>query len=259
MKVIILVAGEGKRLRPFTEHKPKCMVMFCDKPIIEWQLSALRSCGISDITLVTGYKHECLDYLQLPQIYNEAYNTSNMVYSLMKAQQDIIASNDDIIISYGDIIYERNVLEKLMQSDAEISIVTDSNWLKLWSLRMDEPLQDAETLKFASDGSISELGKRPKSLKECSGQYIGLIKISRRVINRVIAKWQELSFSMTPHEHQNIFMTDFIQSLIDDKVNTMPVKISNGWIEIDTVQDLQRYTEKIKNKKIDTILNLRKI
>ena len=62
-----------------------------------------------------------------------------------------------------------------------------------------------------------------------------------------------------PHEHQNIFMTDFIQSLIDDKVNTMPVKISNGWIEIDTVQDLQRYTEKIKNKKIDTILNLRKI
>ena len=62
MNAIILAAGQGKRLAPLTEHKPKCMVNLFGKTLLEWQISVFKKCGISDITIVTGYRHELIDF-----------------------------------------------------------------------------------------------------------------------------------------------------------------------------------------------------
>ena len=57
MKVVILAAGQGTRLRPLTDSCPKCMVEVNGRSIIERQLDTMRSCGIKecDITVVAGY------------------------------------------------------------------------------------------------------------------------------------------------------------------------------------------------------------
>ena len=54
MKVIILAAGRGTRLKPLASKIPKCMIPICDKPILKWQVELLQKCGITDITIVTG-------------------------------------------------------------------------------------------------------------------------------------------------------------------------------------------------------------
>ena len=54
----------------------------------------------------------------------------------------------------------------------------DMNWEKLWRLRNENILEDAETLKLDADQNIVEVGKQPKSLNEIQGQYMGLIKFS---------------------------------------------------------------------------------
>ena len=56
--------------------------------------------------------------------------------------------------------------------------MVDDGWLDLWSVRNDNPLDDAETLKYGRNGQIIELGRKPKSLGEIESQYTGLIKIS---------------------------------------------------------------------------------
>ena len=58
MKVIILAAGQGTRLRPFTDEKPKCMVEVAGISIIDRQLNTMKKCGIKekDITIITGYQ-----------------------------------------------------------------------------------------------------------------------------------------------------------------------------------------------------------
>ena len=52
MKVIILAAGEGRRLRPYTLHKPKCMVKVEGRSLIDRQLDVLHSRGLNQIIVI---------------------------------------------------------------------------------------------------------------------------------------------------------------------------------------------------------------
>ncbi|MBK1652709.1 sugar phosphate nucleotidyltransferase [Halorhodospira halochloris] len=60
MRAIILAAGQGTRLRPLTDDRPKCMVELEGKPLLEHQLEVLRGAGIEDIHVVGGYRAEWL-------------------------------------------------------------------------------------------------------------------------------------------------------------------------------------------------------
>ncbi len=57
-QAVILAAGEGRRLRPFTTNKPKAMIYIAGKPIIQYVLESLASNGIRDIILIVGYRRE---------------------------------------------------------------------------------------------------------------------------------------------------------------------------------------------------------
>ena len=55
MRAILLGAGQGTRLRPLTDDRPKCMVEVGGRPLLDWQIRALRAAGVDDIVLVRGY------------------------------------------------------------------------------------------------------------------------------------------------------------------------------------------------------------
>ncbi len=57
-QAIILAAGEGQRLRPFTVNRPKTMLAVADKPIVRYVIEALSQNGIRNIVLVVGYRKE---------------------------------------------------------------------------------------------------------------------------------------------------------------------------------------------------------
>ena len=147
MKLIILAAGEGNRLRPYTEKLPKCLVNLKEKSLLSHQLSSINKCNIShdNIALVGGYKSELLERLSIKTFINPKYSSTNMVSTLFCAK-DFMQPDEDLVISYGDIVYEEKVLRTLMSSNAEISVVADEKWERLWRLRMNDPLDDAETL-----------------------------------------------------------------------------------------------------------------
>ena len=55
MQAVILAAGEGQRLSPFTLNKPKVMIAIAGKPILQYVVEALAQNGIRDIVIVVGY------------------------------------------------------------------------------------------------------------------------------------------------------------------------------------------------------------
>ena len=62
-QAVVLAAGEGQRLRPFTATKPKVMIKVANRPILEYVVSALKAAGIFDIVMVVGYRKErIMDY-----------------------------------------------------------------------------------------------------------------------------------------------------------------------------------------------------
>ena len=145
IKAIILAAGRGSRLNPYTESLPKPMTELGGITLLERQIKTLLDCGISDIILVTGYLNKHLNFSKTRQIYNSDWQTTNMVESLFCAEKEF---GNDIIISYGDIVYERKVLKSLINAQNEISVAVNTDWHALWEARFEEPLSDAETLKF---------------------------------------------------------------------------------------------------------------
>jgi choline kinase len=242
----MVAAGQGTRLRPLTNDKPKCMVEYNGKPIINYILDAAETCDIKNIAIVNGYKKNILeDHLKNKKctfFTNHKFDRSNMVSTLFSAKDFM---DDDIIISYADIIYRAEILEKLMTSDGDFSVVVDRDWKELWSLRMENPLEDAETLKI-HNGNIVELGKKPKSYDDIEAQYIGLIKISKSTIPKVIKFYEALDKNKLydGQDYNNMYMTSLIQMVIDNLMDVQPVFINGGWIEIDTVEDITVYSKK---------------
>jgi len=252
MKMIIVAAGQGTRLRPLTNEIPKCMVQYKQKSIINYILETANSCGINDIGIINGYKNKVLEnYLKDKKINfftNKYFDKTNMVSSLFCAKDYM---DDDLIISYADIIYKNEVLKKLLNSQDDFSVVVDRDWKKLWSLRMENPLDDAETLKL-KNGNIIEIGKKAHIYEDIEGQYIGLIKISKKILNKVIKFYDMLDrgASYDGKDFDNMYMTSFIQMIINNLLNVKPTFINGGWIEIDSLDDLKNL------EKIDENFNI---
>lgn len=241
MKIIILAAGQGTRLRPLTNSVPKCMVEYKNKPMINQLLEVINLFDFDEKILLTGYLKEVLEnHLSKENItfvHNKHYDKTNMVSTLFCAEEKM---DDDIIISYSDIVYTPNTLEKLIASKGKISVIVDKKYRELWKQRMENPLDDLESLKIKNN-QIIEIGKKVDSYTEIDGQYIGLLKISREVLPKVIEFYNSLDKSLNydGKNFENMYMTTLLQKLIDEGFEISPVFIDGGWIEVDTIDDLQ--------------------
>lgn len=242
MRAIILAAGEGTRLRPYTSHQPKCLVKLGGRSLLDLQIEALGAVGIEDITIVTGYQSEKIEALDLATRLNRDYARTNMVASLMCAD-DLLDGGDDVLIAYGDIVYEPRIVEAVLSSRAPLATVVDTAWLDLWSLRTDDPLSDAETLKLDGTGHIRELGRRPTSYAEIEGQYIGLTKVAATYAPEMVTSYRRLKRQVPSGspEPERMHMTDFLQLLIDNGCPVTAVCVEGGWLEVDTASDLELF------------------
>ncbi|MDG1144058.1 MAG: phosphocholine cytidylyltransferase family protein, partial [Burkholderiales bacterium] len=175
MKSLILAAGEGVRLRPFTLDRPKCLVEVNGVSLLDRQLAVMRSEGISDITLIGGYQSEKLKVKKLKTFVNKDFSQTNMVWSLFCADELL---HGDVVVAYGDIVYSRGILRSLLASRADIAIAIDLEWESYWRARSENPIEDAETLRIDEFGCITEIGQKPDRLEEIQGQYMGLMKFS---------------------------------------------------------------------------------
>ena len=237
-KVILLVAGEGKRLRPYTLDRPKCMVEIDGKSLIDRQLSVLKAEGLNDIVMIGGYKADMLKKYGTKLKINQRYFETNMVWTLFCAEEEL---EGDIIVSYGDIVYSREILKALMESKADIAVTIDKEWESYWRARNEDPLDDAETLKLREDGAISEIGQKPKSLDEIEGQYMGLMKFSSEGVKQMKEAFHAAvnSGDLLGKDVENAYMTDLLQDAIDSNYLVTSIPVHGGWVEVDTVDDLK--------------------
>jgi len=232
MRAIILAAGCGTRLKHLSEDRPKCLLELHGKTLLNRQLEALRESDIYDISIVTGYKREMLSGYGLKEFHNPRWAETNMVSSLVCASKWL--EDESCIVTYSDIFYSSEAIKLLIKSDADIAVTYDPNWLKLWKNRFDDPLLDAETFRLNKDGTLAEIGNKPKTVEEIEGQYMGLLRFTPKGWGAVVTLRDNISRKQCDQMH----MTETLGAIIHtNKISTIPYY--GLWGEIDTIKDLE--------------------
>tara|TARA_B100000029_G_scaffold477775_1_gene523202 strand:- start:1113 stop:1853 length:741 start_codon:yes stop_codon:yes gene_type:complete len=170
MKVIILSAGQGRRLLPLTAGMPKCGVEICGRSLLEWQLREIAQCDVDEVVVVSGFHAEYVDELvdrmdmvPVRTLHNPFYDASDNLGTCWVARHEM---QGDFIILNGDTLFESGIMQKLLASevDAPITLVTDR-----------KGDYDEDDMKVVVDGNrLQRVGKQ-LALDTVNGESIGMM------------------------------------------------------------------------------------
>ncbi len=260
MKAIILAAGQGTRLKKYTENLPKGMLSFMGKTVIERQIEMYRRCGIDHIIVVRGFAADKIKYEGVTYYTNEEYANTNMVESLMAAETEF---DDDMIVSYSDILFEEKMLKAMMNSEADFAVAVDDHWKVYWEKRYGKVDFDTESLALDENDNIVELGLESPKLEDIDARYVGLLKFSQKglehiqqIMKAAYADFEDKPWQQSGKTVRKAYMTDLLQAVIEAGYPVKAEKFQHGWIEFDTNEDYENACRWVDDGSIKDLLNL---
>ena len=230
MKAVILAAGQGTRIRSVHGEHPKCLIEVDNATIIDHQLESLYKAGITDVVMVVGYeKEQIISHLrsrklgQVQRIHfieNPAFAITNNIYSLWLALDWV--RGDSFIVLNADVIFDADVLERAVQTNAPISMIID-------------PLWRDETMKvIIHSDRVVQMSKKI-SREQFSGTYIGITIFSKEIQ----AQFFEKMMTVISAGRVNEFFNAAVQELVDEGVHVGYTSTDGlAWAEIDDPADL---------------------
>ncbi len=133
MKAVILSAGQGSRLLPLTEKRPKCLLpLDQDRSVLEWQLRELADAGIREAVVVVGFESVQVEAevanLDIPELairtfYNPFYKVADNLSTCWMVRHEMEC---DFLLLNGDTVFEAPVAERVLQkAQAPITVTID--------------------------------------------------------------------------------------------------------------------------------------
>ena len=226
MKALILAAGLGTRLAPITNDRPKSLVPVNGQPIILKQIDNLHKNGITDITVVSGYKANILEekihalYPEIRIIESVDYATTNNMYSAYLAHE--VMENSDFLMMNADVFYDASVVTALLNFEAPNAIVTDiGNYLE-------------ESMKVVEENG--RLVKISKSIEKADalGASIDVYKFSSDAGKKFFGKCAEYIESK---KELKMWSEVALNDILKD-VEFRACPLVGRWLEIDNHDDL---------------------
>ena len=230
MKTVILAAGAGSRLKPLTDHMPKCLLKVGVKSILEMTIENLLATNNSEIIIVTGYLEnkirefirERFRHLQITYIYNELYASTNNIYSLWLAKDEVLGN--DMMMLDSDIVFDERIISKLQ----------NSGYKNCLALKRHEVHDEEIKVKTDAHGCVIEIGKEVNvSLAE--GESIGIEIFGIEALTEL---YVILDRKVVTEKEVNQFYEAAFQELSDNKLFIVDTT-EYFCMEIDTEEDLK--------------------
>ena len=172
MKVVLLIAGRGRRLGNITKNKSKALIDLNGKPLLAHLIERFIFCNLKDIIVVVGHDSKgVIEYinnnygnkLRLTTIFNSKYKQTNNLYSLWLTREYV--SNNSFIVCNGDTILNKYIINNLLTTGDHSAIVIDDKC----KTTIDSPGT------IIKDGRILDLGRHIPKVKN-GGYAMGLYK-----------------------------------------------------------------------------------
>ncbi|SLM30916.1 putative Transferase [Desulfamplus magnetovallimortis] len=244
-QALILAAGRGSRMQEATLYMPKCLISLQGKPMLHWQIDAIRANQISHITVACGYKSEMITGV-FKTVHNPLWAETNMVSTMLCALPSL--DNSPCLVSYSDILYHPDHIKAFQGCPYEIAVLYDTSWKSLWELRFSNPLDDAETF-IEDNGQLQDIGRKTDSYDDIKGQFMGLLYFTPTGFLLVTDYVKTLSTDQI----SCLDMTSLLQRLLAEHIKIGAIPVSGKWCEADSRQDIMCYENEImKHQQMDT-------
>jgi choline kinase len=234
---LVLAAGAGRRLRPYTDTLPKALVPIDpDTTVLDLTLANYASVGITDVAIVVGYAAAAIEErvkgfqerygVQLELVHNDKAETWNNAYSLWCAR-DLLGQG--VMLANGDTVHPVSVQQALLDARGDDRSI-------ILALDTDKSLADEEMKVICSASGGVERITKLMDPATATGEYIGvtLLEPSAAVLlaDALKATWER---------DPNLYYEDGYQLLVDQgtRIDVAPIgKVD--WVEIDNHADLAR-------------------
>jgi choline kinase len=171
MKAIILSAGQGKRLSPLTDTRPKCLVELSGRSVLAWQLHHLAGAGVTEAVVVTGFSADAVEAeiagldltgIKVRTLFNPFFSVTDNLATCWMARAEMVG---DFLILNGDTLFEPTIAASLLAAPpAPITVTVD---------RKDEGY-DADDMKVQTDGlALRDIGK---TIETYDAESIGFLR-----------------------------------------------------------------------------------
>jgi choline kinase len=235
---LILAAGAGRRLRPYTDTLPKALVPLDDtRSVMDLTLKNFAEAGLNDVAIIIGYAADQVRIRQqeleerygvnIELVFNDKAEEWNNAYSLWCAR-DVLKAG--AIIANGDTIHPVSVEELLKAQTDEFITLSLDNVKKLAEEEMKVQLNDR--------GGVTLITKLMEPAT-AAGEYIGVARIPGALAGD-LADALKATFERDP----NLYYEDGFQEMVNRSAHIATVAIGDvSWIEVDTLEDLERARE----------------
>lgn len=240
MKAIILTAGVGSRIRPLTDNTPKCLLDINGKTILERMVENVSGCGITQFVVITGYLQEQVTSfitehfprLKFSFVHNEKYAETNTAYSLYLTRK--LVEGDSFIKLDGDVVFEKAVVEKLINDQNQNCLCMDKN------IRL---ATEEVKVSLGENNKVLKVGKKIPP-QAAQGESIGIEKLSAE---GGVAFYNALEQVLKDPKNNQEYYDDSYTTLVERGVPFYATDITGlKWVEIDTHEDYQKALEFFK-------------
>lgn len=226
MKALILAAGVGSRLAPLTDRLPKCLVEVNGTPVLMKQIENLHACGITDITVVSGYLSHVLSsavrgkYPEIRILESVDYAVTNNMYSAYLARETM--AGEAFLMMNADVFFDASVIRDLLACPHPNAVTVDVGRYMEESMKVSE-----------REGKLTAISKTipPEQALGCS---IDVYKFSAGAADAFFAKCAEYIEARNDRGQWSEVALRDILAYVD--FHACPV--GGRWMEIDTPEDL---------------------
>ena len=252
VKAVILAAGFDERLMPLVSDRPKAMLDVKGKSILARQVDALQQGGVRHVAVVRGYKKEQVNLSNVRYYDNDAFEESGEIESLLRAGAELAGP---VVVLYGDILFDRHVLDRLLERADDITIACDRSWPDTRGGRegsgadlvVESPAPRRHHRFLADEQAVrvSAIGARLDPAL-ATAEFIGMAKLSARgcqILGEVYRELRAQDAAAPVHEASSLRtakLTDLLEEVIRRGHAVASVGVYQGWLEVDTFDDYRR-------------------